>query len=653
MIAAVSTRMPGADGPEPFAFRVVVAQALVMLAGALAEDAPEIKLLEKNYPGTITWQDALANRGRPATEHDTQLLALGACARLSAIELLSIALLAAVEEDPLFGRAVARMQAPAASPRPSVGLLAALCAPLAGLPIDALHEIAGGNARATGVISLGEPTAVLAEQPVALSPAIYLAICARDAVVPGLAVGERADVLPPSIAAECARLAGALGSPDRALVLRAASTADGRAATMAVAAATGRRAAFLDGPPIPGLGPYLTLRGLVPVYTVELAPGERKRLSAPLGYDGPVIVLAGREGTIELDGAAVPSWQVPVPPAAERQALWRRELHDDSAAALADSLGAQYRHGASRIAQLGRSARRLAALDKAPVGAPHVRSASWLSEGQGLGGLAEPIHDEIPDNAMVTTPLLQRDLELLLSRCRVREGLGSELGTAIRARLRPGVRAMFVGPSGTGKTLAASWLATKLSLPLYRVDLASVTSKYIGETEKNLAQLLSRAEHEEVVLLFDEADSMFGKRTDVKEANDRFANAQTNFLLQRIEAFDGIVLLTSNSRSRLDPAFTRRLDSVIEFPLPGPEERRALWFAHLGDAHALDATDINRLSAVVDLVGGHIRNAVLSAAVLARRADRRICFRDLAIGLSIEYRKLGRSIPADLQKEAQ
>src|SRR5262249_57421353 len=114
-------------------------------------------------------------------------------------------------------------------------------------------------------------------------------------------------------------------------------------------------------------------------------------------------------------------------------------------------------------------------------------------------------------------------------------------------------------------------------VPLYRVDLASVTSKYIGETEKNLAQLLARAEQAEVVLLFDEADSLFGKRTDVNEANDRFANAQTNYLLQRIESFDGITLLTSNSRGRFDTAFSRRLDLVIEFPLPGPEERRALW----------------------------------------------------------------------------
>src|SRR2546430_13862603 len=119
----------------------------------------------------------------------------------------------------------------------------------------------------------------------------------------------------------------------------------------------------------------------------------------------------------------------------------------------------------------------------------------------------------------------------------------SGLGASATARYHPGVRALFVGPSGTGKTLAAGWLATRLGLPLYRVDLASVTSKYIGETEKNLAQLLARAEQAEVILLFDEADSLFGKRTDITDSNDRFANAQTNYLLQRIENYDGIVLL--------------------------------------------------------------------------------------------------------------
>src|SRR5256714_7692306 len=210
------------------------------------------------------------------------------------------------------------------------------------------------------------------------------------------------------------------------------------------------------------------------------------------------------------------------------------------------------------------------------------------------------------------TPSLRNELNVLLMRCRARDTLVRGLGASATTRYHPGVRALFVGPSGTGKTLAAGWLATKLGIPLYRVDLASITSKYIGETEKNLAQLMARAEHAEVVLLFDEADSLFARRTEIRDSNDRFANAQTNYLLQRIETFDGIAVLTANSRARFDTAFARRLDAVIEFPLPGPEQRRAIWQSHLGDRHSVTLTDLNRLAVAADLCGGHIPTAVFA-----------------------------------------
>jgi SpoVK/Ycf46/Vps4 family AAA+-type ATPase len=162
--------------------------------------------------------------------------------------------------------------------------------------------------------------------------------------------------------------------------------------------------------------------------------------------------------------------------------------------------------------------------------------------------------------------------------------------------------------------------------------------------------LLARAEHAEVVLLFDEADSLFGRRTEIREANDRFANAQTNYLLQRIETFDGITILTANSRARFDSAFARRLDAVLEFPLPGPEQRRAIWQSHLGEHHALTQTDLNQLAVTADVCGGNIRNAVLAAAVQARAAGRAIAYSDLVDGLAGEYRKLGRQLPVDLSR---
>jgi len=150
------------------------------------------------------------------------------------------------------------------------------------------------------------------------------------------------------------------------------------------------------------------------------------------------------------------------------------------------------------------------------------------------------------------------------------------------------------------------------------------------------------------VLLFDEADTLFGKRTEVASANDRFANAQTNYLLQRIETHAGIVVLTANSRSRFDPAFARRLDFIIDFSAPDAQARRELWHAHLGEAGDIDAAQINRLAALADFSGGHIRNAVLAAAASAGARGGPIVFGDIAAGVRGEYRKLGRTPPLEL-----
>ena len=339
-----------------------------------------------------------------------------------------------------------------------------------------------------------------------------------------------------------------------------------------------------------------------------------------------------------------------MPPREEREQLWEKAIGETE---LAIDLARHHRHGCGRIAHLGRLIQHRCILSgNVEPAREDIAAASWVSEGAGLDSLAQPLTDGITDEALVMTAQLRSELETLLLRCRARDGLVRDLGAAAAARYKPGVRALFVGPSGTGKTLAAGWLATRLGLPLYRVDLASVTSKYIGETEKNLSQLLARAEQAEVVLLFDEADSMFGKRTDVKDANDRFANAQTNYLLQRIEFFDGITLLTSNTRARFDSAFSRRLDMILDFPLPGPEQRRMLWHSHLGTGHSLTQKDLNQLAAIVDMSGGHIRNAVLTAAVFAQNEDRLIKYDDIIYALTGEYRKMGRQMPVGLKTNA-
>jgi hypothetical protein len=601
------------------------------------------------------WQEALsAYRKQPAAP-DVALLELATALGLSDVELMTVALAAAVEDDLILGRAIARLQAPLGGSRPTLGLLLNV---LQTNDPTAIAALTAGAAVRSGLLQILNEAAPLPERPVSVPPHICAALSGVDGLAPGATIGLGDVPAVPlgasarDLAAHHARALG--GGPGgegdgagRVLVIRCGSEAEGRSVAVSVASALGRRAVFLEADRTTSLAPWIVLRKLVPVFHFELAPGDRKLLTPLPGYAGPVLVVCGPDGAVETASGAALSWTLTVPPRAERAALWREAIGQR---ALAAELARDHRHGAGRIAHLGRLVRhRMATVGAKRPTREDLAVVAWAGEGSGLDALAQALTDRVPDGALVAAVALQRELDQLLLRCRMRDALADGLGLSATTRYRPGVRALFVGASGTGKTLAAGWLATRLGVPLYRVDLASVTSKYIGETEKNLAQLLARAEHAEVVLLFDEADSLFGKRTDVREANDRFANQQTNYLLQRIESFEGITLLTSNGRARFDSAFSRRLDVVIEFPLPSSEERRGLWLSHLGTRHTLSKAEINQLAARVDFSGGHIRNAVFTASALAGAADRPIAYGDVIRGIEGEYLKLGKQVPMDLR----
>jgi hypothetical protein len=600
-----------------------------------------------------TWVEALRRIYERPQPEDRTLIHLGGALGLSPVEIMSVTLAAAVEEDLLTGRAIAFLQSPLGGSRPTLGLLAQTFATEPGQEAVLLQVLSNGAAVRSGLLDLAHPEAPLPERPVRLPYHLCLALRGQDAQTAGTSTGldEALYVpLPPSILMDVDRQAHGLrtngNGGNTVLVIRSASMAESRSVAAALVAALDCRALFISGDPPEGLVPWLLLRGLLPVFTFSLGPGERKSLPPLPFYTGPALVLCGPDGSVETPAGTALSWKVKVPPPSERQVLWEQILGPGDIAA---RLAREHRHGSGRIAYLGRLARYHAAVDsRQEPSEQDLASAAWTAEGGGLEALAQPLPEVVPDSALVRTPELQAELDLLLHRCRLRDGLVDGLGASTVTRYHPGVRALFTGPSGTGKTLAAGWLAGRLGMPLYRVDLASVTSKYIGETEKNLAHLLAQAEQAEVVLLFDEADSLFGKRTEVKEANDRFANAQTNYLLQRIEIYDGIALLTSNSRARFDTAFTRRLDIVIEFPLPGPEQRRDLWLSHLGQEHGLTSQEINRLAVAANVSGGSIRNSVLTAAVLAGKAGRRIAYADILNGVQAEYTKLGRPAPAEL-----
>ncbi len=208
-----------------------------------------------------------------------------------------------------------------------------------------------------------------------------------------------------------------------------------------------------------------------------------------------------------------------------------------------------------------------------------------------------------------------------------------------------GVTALFAGDSGTGKTMSAEVIAGELGLDVYRVDLATVVDKYVGETEKNLERIFAEAAGVNAVLLFDEADAVFGKRSEVRDAHDRYANVESAFLLQRMESFDGLAVLSTNLRANIDEAFTRRLDAIVDFPAPDEDLRLALWRRCLAPPLPVD-DDVDHAfcARAFELTGGNIRSVAVTAAYLAAQSGRPVTMAQVVVAVQREYRKLGRLV---------
>ena len=214
----------------------------------------------------------------------------------------------------------------------------------------------------------------------------------------------------------------------------------------------------------------------------------------------------------------------------------------------------------------------------------------------------------------------------------------------LRKNLKRGYRALFYGPPGTGKTLTATLIGAKVGMDVYRVDLSQVISKYIGETEKNLSNIFDQAEHRNWILFFDEADSLFGARTQTNNSNDRAANQEISYLLQRVEDFPGIVILASNLKSNIDEAFSRRFQNSIYFPLPEPEERMRLWSNIFAKKSVLAKdVDLNSFAEKYELAGGALTNVARYAALCAIQENRKkICNGDITKALAKELHKEGK-----------
>lgn len=218
----------------------------------------------------------------------------------------------------------------------------------------------------------------------------------------------------------------------------------------------------------------------------------------------------------------------------------------------------------------------------------------------------------------------------------------------MKKQILPGFRALFHGPSGTGKTLTASLLGKEFNREVYRIDLSQVVSKYIGETEKNLEKIFTLAENKNWILLFDEADALFGKRTNAKSSNDRYANQEVSYLLQRVESFNGLVILTSNFKNNIDDAFLRRFNIIIKFSKPTVEERIKLWNNMIPENISVDGDLINQLAANYELTGAQITSAIMNSSLLAiEEQTDALCKDHLLWGIKAEYDKEERQFNPD------
>lgn len=366
---------------------------------------------------------------------------------------------------------------------------------------------------------------------------------------------------------------------------------------------------------------------------LDTAPGETVQIGEPACGPISLALVCSESGAVRLpQGMAGTTLSLGLP---ERAA---RLLHWQAAGIVGTMPGlGQIVLTSGNIRRAGRDARAAAELAgrTEPVD-EDLRSALRGLRDARLETLATLLDPARKPDPLFLDPESEEEFAALVSRCRHREELGGE---------NEGVRALFSGPSGTGKTLAARHVARALGKDVYRIDLAATVNKYIGETEKALERALSAAEELDVVLLLDEGDALMAKRTDVTSSNDRYANLETNFLLQRIENFRGIILVTSNDADRIDRAFARRMDAVIGFAQPDELRRLEILQRQLGQGHSASPALLDEIACRCMLTGGQLRNVVQHARLLALDSGRAIGDAELRQAIGREYRKAGANCP--------
>jgi hypothetical protein len=329
---------------------------------------------------------------------------------------------------------------------------------------------------------------------------------------------------------------------------------------------------------------------------------------------------------------------------AARVALWRSSLgrRGDALGDALDDCARRFRYERERIVTVAKALR----TDPSPITKERLVTACRAEIRLDIGQLAQEVSPRFRDDELVLPPAQRTQFNEVARAMQSLTAVHYEWGMG-RAWNESGVSVLFAGAPGTGKTMAAEVLATSLEIPMYRIDLSQVVNKYIGETEKNLKRVFDVADTADTILFFDECDALFGRRTEVKDAHDRYANVEISYLLERMERFKGLAILATNRRKDIDEAFLRRLRYVVEFPMPDERERRALWTKMI--PNTIDATevDIDFLARQFSLAGGHIRSIIMNACLQSadgRTRQPRLTMSRIIVAVHREYEKLGRSV---------
>ncbi len=365
-----------------------------------------------------------------------------------------------------------------------------------------------------------------------------------------------------------------------------------------------------------------------------------------------ILLLGTRENWTQLSRANF-SVDIDKPSTAEQQELWESALaryflvDSQGSTEMRSSLGvrqlaAQFNLNETSISQIVKLA-----VDGSDANLTMLGARLWelccTATRPRLDALAQRIElKESWDNLVL--PVEQANLlHQIAHQVGQRQTVYEDWGFAERMNRGMGISALFAGESGTGKTMAAEVIANELKLNLYRIDLSAVVSKYIGETEKNLRRLFDAAEDGGAILFFDEADAMFGKRSEVKDSHDRYANIEVNYLLQRMETYRGLAILATNMKSALDTAFMRRLRFIVNFPFPGPNERKNIWQKVFPAKTPIEELDYDRL-ARFNITGGNIHSIALNAAFMAAQDNSKVSMPVVLSAIRSEYRKLDKQI---------